>query len=51
MLEYIASYTKTIIILNFINNYYNYQILYLDKNKNHIMLNFLLYCTGYQLVK
>ena len=38
-----------------INNHYNHQILYLEKEKkekkkNHIILNFLIYCTGYRLV-
>ena len=35
-------------------NYHNYQFLFLDKKKkekkNHIMLNFLVCCTGYRLV-
>ena len=34
----------------FINNYHNPQILYLDKKKKHIILNFHVHYTGYQLV-
>ena len=39
-----------------INNYYNYEILYLCKRKNkkelknYLILNFLAHCTSYQLV-
>ena len=46
MLEYIVPYTNTIIII--INNYYNHQILYLEKN--HIILKIFIYYTGYQLI-